>query len=73
MSKYVQFRDSIQKELQRNPAGLTWTELRCRLDLPSERACPEWTKQLEQEIRLTRTKGSGRALVWRVPAVVRSK
>ena len=64
--RYVEFRDSIRRELQRHPAGLTWAELQARLDLPYDRPCPEWTKQLEQEIGLTRRKGDGRALVWRV-------
>lgn len=65
--KYTEFRDQIKQALQRRPEGLTWKELRDRLGLPYERACPAWTRQLEAEINLTREKGSGRALVWRVP------
>lgn len=65
--KYTEFRDQIEQELQRTPAGLTWQELRARLSLPYERACPAWTKQLESEIGLSR-EGEGRALIWRVPA-----
>ena len=66
--RYVEFRDAIERELLRTPGGLTWSELRDRLDLPYDRACPTWTGQLEQEIGLKRTKGSGRALVWKVGA-----
>ena len=64
--KYVDYRDSIRGELRRNAAGLTWAELQQRLGLPYERPCPAWTKQLEADIGLTRSKGAGRALVWKV-------
>jgi hypothetical protein len=63
--RYTEFRDTIDGELRRTPAGLTWAELRDRLGLPYDRPCPSWTKRLEQEIGLTRTKGTGRALVWK--------
>ena len=65
--RYVDFRDVIQETLRQNPAGLTWVELKKRLDLPYKRPCPEWVNRLEGEIGLTRTRGSGRAYVWRVP------
>jgi len=64
--RYVEFRDSIQHELRRNVAGLTWAQLRERLGLPYDRPCPVWTKQLEREIGLSRDRGSGRALIWKV-------
>ena len=65
--RYTEFRDQILRRLQRQASGLTWVELREQLDLPYERACPTWIKQLEAEIGLTRTKGSGSAKVWKVP------
>jgi hypothetical protein len=62
---YVEFRERIRSALHRRPAGYTWAELRDRLDLPYDRPCPTWTKQLEQDIGLTRGKPvSGRAHVW---------
>jgi hypothetical protein len=64
--RYVDLRDVIQEELARNPAGLTWAELRERLDLPYDRPCPTWIRRLEQEIGLSRVKGSGRAYVWTI-------
>jgi hypothetical protein len=64
--RYTDFRDSIRRELQRHATGLTWAELQQRLHLPYTRPCPEWTKHLEQDIGLTRTKGSGKALIWRI-------
>jgi hypothetical protein len=65
--RYVEFRDVIRKELRRHPEGLTWRQLQERLALPYDRPCPTWVTQLEQEIRLRRRKGTGRALVWTVP------
>ena len=37
--RYVDFRDVILEELRQNPAGLTWVELKERLDLPHEFPC----------------------------------
>lgn len=65
--RYTEFRDIIQHQLQRTPEGMTWSELREALDLPYRRPCPSWVARLEKEIGLTRTKGCGRALVWKVP------
>jgi hypothetical protein len=64
--KYVDYRDSIRRELSGNLEGLTWAQLQSKLSLPYDRPCPTWTKQLEQEIGLVRVKGSGRALVWKL-------
>jgi hypothetical protein len=64
--RYVEFRDAIRRELRRVPAGLIWAELKQRLKLPYAVPCPEWVKQLEQEIGLSRERRSGRALTWRV-------
>jgi hypothetical protein len=64
--RYVDFRDSIRAALRRNAAGLKWAQLQARLTLPYDRPCPAWTKQLEQDIGLTRSKGDGRALIWKV-------
>ena len=61
---YFEFKDLIAGELRKNPTGFTWNELRSRLGLPYDRPCPTWVTQMENEIGLRRTKGSGRALVW---------
>jgi hypothetical protein len=61
---YLEFKAAIQQHLQRSRAGATWVELRDKLGLPYERACPEWTRRLEEDIGLVRRKGAGRALVW---------
>ena len=64
--RYSDFKKEIHQALKKCPAGLTWAQLQQRLDLPYDRPCPTWTKQLEREIGLRRSKGEGRALVWRV-------
>jgi hypothetical protein len=64
--RYVEFKKIIKDELRKTPDGLTWVELRDRLNLPYIQPCPTWIKQLEDEIGLTRVKGSGRALVWKL-------
>ena len=64
--RYEEFRDAIAAHLRRRPGGRTWAQLRDELGLPYDRACPTWTARLEAEVGLTRAKGDGRALVWRV-------
>ena len=69
--RYLEFRNQIQRKLRRNTADLTWTQLRDELGLPCDRPCPSWTKRLEDEVGLTRTKGKSRELVWKIPATAR--
>lgn len=64
--RYLEFRSVIQEELIKNPAGLTWLELRDRLGLPYKQPCPEWVNRMEREVGLSRTKGTGRAYVWKI-------
>jgi hypothetical protein len=62
--RYQQFRAAIHQYLESHREGAPWLELKRVLKMPYERPCPEWTRRLEQEIGLTRRKGSGRALIW---------
>jgi hypothetical protein len=72
--RYIDFRDVIEQELRRNPAGLTWTDLKRRLDLPYDRPCPAWVEQMSREVGLSRAKGAGRAHLWTVrPPTVRPR
>ena len=64
--RFVDFREGIFRELRLTPAGLTWREIQARLRLPYETPCPTWVSRLEAA-GMTRTRGSGRALVWRIP------
>jgi hypothetical protein len=64
--RYVDFRDSICRELRKHRGGLTWPELRDRLSLPYKSPCPEWVRRMENEDRLNRERGPGRAYVWKI-------
>lgn len=64
--RYVEFRDEIQKELIENPEGFTWVELKQRLGLPYEQPCLNWINRMEQEIGLTRARGTKRAYLWKI-------
>jgi len=64
--RYTEFRDQIQQELRRDPSGITWVELKDRLNLPYKTPCPTWVHRLENEIALIREKGLGRAFIWKV-------
>ena len=71
--RYSEFKTAIQRHLQTHQEGATWLELREILALPYERACPEWTRMLEEDIGLVRRKGSGRAFVWKLEPPVKKK
>lgn len=65
--RYADFGRAIQEELLKNPAGLTWAELKERLDLPYKQPCPEWVKRMKEEVGLSRARGpAGRAYVWKI-------
>jgi hypothetical protein len=64
--RYLEFRNAIEEELLQNRAGLTWAELKERLNLPYRQPCPEWVKCMEEEVGLSRARGTGRAYVWRI-------
>jgi hypothetical protein len=63
---YLEFKQTIRESLGKHPHGLTWKELREKAHLPYERPCPEWTRRLEQDLGLRRSKGSTNALIWTV-------
>jgi hypothetical protein len=64
--RYLEFRSAIEEELRENRAGLTWAELKERLELRYRQPCPEWVKRMEEEVGLSRARGTGRAYVWRI-------
>jgi hypothetical protein len=64
--RYIDFKNSILEELRRNSGGLTWAELKERLNLPYTSPCQTWINRMEQEDGLRRVKSSGRAYLWKV-------
>jgi len=53
---YEEFRDSIKNILERHSSGLTWTQIRDKLNLPQQYPNNQWVKRLEKEIGLARIK-----------------
>jgi hypothetical protein len=64
--RFTEFRQQILDELNQNPEGLTWVEIKERLGLPYQQPCPTWVNRMEVENGLTRARGTGRAYVWKV-------
>ena len=63
--KYIEVKALIKKELTHSKDGYSWNELNSRLNLPYKTLCPEWTKQLEEDIGLQRKKVQGqRSYIW---------
>jgi hypothetical protein len=63
--RFTEFRQQILDELNQNPEGLTWVEIKERLGLPYQQPCPTWVNRMEKENGLTRARGTGRAYVWK--------
>lgn len=64
--RYSEFKHTIQQELEANPEGLNWVQLRETLSLPYRAPCPTWVVQLEKEIGLERKYKVKRALIWKL-------
>ncbi len=62
---YEEFRDRIRAELQRNPDGMTWTELKRKLRLPQKVPNNKWVNQMQKDIGLTRMKGDT-GTIWKL-------
>ena len=63
---YEKFIELIQNELVKHPDGLTWVELKNKLNLPFDRPCQTWIYQMEQEIDLTRSRKTQRTYIWKI-------
>ncbi len=60
---YDEFKDSIKNILERHPAGLTWTQIRDKLNLHQKNPNNKWVRLLEKDIGLKRIKIGGN-LFW---------
>jgi len=56
--KYVEFRESVHAYLKSHREGATWKEMKTDLGLPYEIPCPTWVHKMEDEIGLSRVKGT---------------
>lgn len=60
---FEEFKKSIKNILERHPAGLTWSQIRDKLNLPQKYPNNKWVRKLEQEIGLRRIR-KGSELFW---------
>lgn len=65
VSPYEKFKMQIETALKAEPNGLTWTEIKQRLNLPQRVPNNQWVRKMEADIGLTRTK-EARGIVWRI-------
>ena len=62
---YEDFRDEIKQILDSEPNGLSWTEIKKRLQLSQRAPYYKWVRRMEKDIGLIREKKSGKT-VWRL-------
>lgn len=60
---YDDFRNSIKNILERHPAGLTWSQIRDKLNYSQKAPNNKWVRKLEQDIGLKRIKRGG-DMIW---------
>lgn len=65
---YPEFRDKVRQTLQYSD-GLTWTQIREKLELDQVVPNNKWVRQMEKDIGLMRVKRSDGVVVWRVSHV----
>ena len=56
---YEDFKESIKNILERHPGGLTWSQIRDKLNLPQKAPNNKWVRKLEEDINLRRIKLNG--------------
>lgn len=67
-SPYELFKRKIEAVLKAEPNGLTWAEIKRRLNLPQKVPNNRWVKSMEKDIGLIRERTKGK-LIWRLGQV----
>lgn len=65
VNTYDKFKTQIESALKNEPQGLTWTEIKQKLNLPQKVPNNRWVRQLETDIGLTRTK-EPKGVIWKL-------
>lgn len=63
--RYEEFRQKVLKLLMDQPEGLTWMEIKVKLNLPQRVPSNKWVSMLERDIGLVRIK-EAKGIVWRL-------
>ena len=61
---YEEFRDKVKGVLLKNKNGLTWSQIKEKLNLPQKVPNNKWVKWLEKDIKLVREKKG--TIIWRI-------
>jgi hypothetical protein len=62
---YEEFTSKIKDVLEKNPEGLSWTEIRNRCNLYQKFPNNQWVHRMEKDIRLKREKVKGK-VIWKI-------
>lgn len=62
---YEDFRDEVEQILNSEPEGLSWTEIKERLQLSQRTPYHKWVKKMEKDIGLARRKKGGKT-IWKL-------
>ena len=62
---YEDFRDEIKKLLRNNPQGLSWAQIKKRLQLSQRAPYHKWVRRMEKDIGLLRER-RGSKTIWRL-------
>ena len=63
---YHDFRAKVESALKDEPSGLTWTEIKARLNLPQKVPNNKWVRMMERDIHLVREQAKGKGIIWRL-------
>lgn len=66
---YEEFRDKIKQTLQYQDKGLTWSEIRAKLELDQVVPNNKWVSKMEKDIGLQRIKEKDNKIIWRIQHV----
>ncbi len=66
MMKYEDFRDKVERTLQKEGGALTWTEIRTMAKLPQLFPNNKWVHQLEKDIGLERKRDAHGIIHWQL-------
>lgn len=62
---YEDFRDEMKKILEKEPQGLSWSQIKRKLQLSQRTPYHKWVKKMEKDIGLLREK-KGSKKIWRL-------
>ena len=65
-TSYEEFKEKIRLSLNKNPSGLTWTEIKKMNNLLQKVPNNKWVRKMEGDIKLIRYRDRSRGIVWKL-------